>query len=165
MAHPEAKLAALPTEKVARYEELSAEILAVVDGEANLTARMSSVACLLHHAFPQFYWTGFYLVDPDKPTELVVGPYQGTMGCLRIPIGRGVCGTAAETRETQIVADVDAFAGHIACDANSKSEIVVPVIAQDGTLVAVLDIDSDQTNAFDDTDKAALEALIARVFA
>ena len=150
--------------KKQRYAELATEIAAVIEGETNLTARMATVSNILHHAFDHFFWTGFYVVDPEKTAELVIGPYQGTLGCLRIPFGKGVCGTAAATRETQIVDDVHAFPGHIACDANSLSEIVVPVINNAGELIAVLDVDSDQEAMFDGDDKAGLEAIIAQAF-
>jgi GAF domain-containing protein len=154
-----------PADKAARYAEVEDEILAVLDGEANLTARMATVASMLADAFPVFFWTGFYVVDPDKPGELVVGPYQGTLGCLRIPFGRGVCGAAARDRATQIVDDVHAFPGHIACDSRSASEIVVPVFDPAGALIAVFDVDATETSAFDATDAEALERLMARVFA
>ena len=115
----------LPTDKAERYAALRQEIAAVVAGEPNRTARYATAASLLAQAFPdRFFWCGFYLVDPDKPRELVVGPYQGTLGCLRIPLGKGVCGAAAAERRTIIVPDVHAFPGHIACDSRSKSEIV-----------------------------------------
>ncbi len=142
------------------YEDLKAEIRSIVAGETSAVARYATAACLLSEAFrPRFYWTGFYLVDPLKPYELVVGPYQGTLGCLRIPFGRGVCGHVAQTRETLIVPNVHEFEGHIACDSQTNSEIVVPVFASDGQLAAVLDIDSTQLNAFDEADKAGLEAI------
>ena len=151
--------------KKERYAEAAKEIAAVLDGEANLTARMATVSNILHHAFDHYFWTGFYVVDPEKPEELVVGPYQGTMGCLRIPFGKGVCGAAAATREVQIVEDVHAFPGHIACDARSQSEIVVPVFNADGGLIAVFDVDSDQKAMFDETDAAGLEAILSASFA
>lgn len=142
------------------YVRLKKEIASIVAGETSETARLATAACLLAHAFaPRFFWTGFYQVDPDKPGELVVGPYQGTLGCLRIPFGRGVCGAAAETGETQLVPDVHAFPGHIACDSRSQSEIVVPVFRADGSLAAVLDVDSADTDAFDETDRDGLEAI------
>ncbi|MAI88949.1 GAF domain-containing protein [Ponticaulis sp.] len=148
------------TERAQRYEQLKAEIFAVVEGETYLPARLATTSCLLAEAFrPRFFWTGFYVVDPEKPKELVVGPYTGTLGCLRIPFGRGVCGACAETGETQLVPDVHAFPGHIACDSRTNSEIVVPVRWPDGTLAAVLDIDSTEADAFDDIDKAGLEAI------
>jgi L-methionine (R)-S-oxide reductase len=153
-----------PADKAARYAEVEAEILAVLDGEPNRTARMATVASMLADAFPVYFWTGFYVVDPDKAGELVVGPYQGTLGCLRIAFGRGVCGAAARDRTTQIVDDVHAFPGHIACDARSASEIVVPVFDGAGALIAVFDVDATVTSAFDATDAQALEGLMARVF-
>ena len=156
----EANRAPLPEDKVERYAALRAEIAAVIAGEPSRTARYASAASLLAHAFPErFFWTGFYLVDEAKPNELVVGPYQGTLGCLRIPIGKGVCGAAAAKRETILVPDVHAFPGHIACDSRSNSEIVVPVLDKTGALVAVLDVDSTQFNAFDAIDQAGLEAI------
>ncbi len=152
----------LPADKAARYAALRQEIVAVIAGEPNRTARYASAASLLAQAFPErFFWTGFYVIDADKPEELVVGPYQGTLGCLRIPLGKGVCGAAAAKRETIIVADVHAFPGHIACDSRSNSEIVVPVLDANGALAAVLDVDSTQFNAFDANDQAGLEAICA----
>jgi len=133
----------LPADKAARYAALRAEIAAVLEGEPNRTARYATAASMLAQAFPdRFFWTGFYLVDPDRPRELVVGPYQGTLGCLRIAFGKGVCVGAAQTRETIIVPDVHAFQGHIACDSRSNSEIVVPVLDASGALAGVLDVDS-----------------------
>ncbi len=152
----------LPADKAEAYAALRAEIAAVISGEPNRIARYASAACLLAQAFPaRFFWTGFYLVDPDKPSELVVGPYQGTLGCLRIPFGKGVCGAAAAQRATIIVPDVHAFPGHIACDSRSNSEIVVPVFSTDGALAGVLDVDSEQFDAFDEIDQAGLEAICA----
>lgn len=144
------------------YTDVEMQISGVLDGEPNRIARLATVACLLSQAFDDFYWTGFYLVDPDKPQELVVGPYQGTLGCLRIPFGRGVCGTAALDRATEIVEDVHAFPGHIACDAATESEIVVPVFDGD-ELIGVLDIDSTRKAAFDQNDAAALERIAAMI--
>lgn len=147
------------------YSEVQAQISAVLEGEENVTARMATVSCLLAQAFPdRFFWTGFYVVDPNKAEELVVGPYQGTLGCLRIAFGRGVCGAAATTGETQIVEDVHALKNHIACDSRSNSEIVVPVFRADGDLIAVFDIDSTQFGAFDELDKSCLEAIMTSVF-
>jgi GAF domain-containing protein len=153
-----------PADKAARYAEVEAEILAVLEGEPDRTARMATVASMLADAFPAFFWTGFYRVDPDKADELVVGPYQGTLGCLRIAFGRGVCGAAARDRVTQVVDDVHAFPGHIACDSRSASEIVVPVFDASGTLIAVFDVDATVPSAFDAVDAGALERLMARVF-
>ncbi len=148
--------------KAETYSALRAEIAAVISGEPNRVARYASAACLLAQAFPErFFWTGFYLVDPDRSNELVVGPYQGTLGCLRIPFGKGVCGAAAAQRATIIVPDVHAFPGHIACDSRSNSEIVVPVFDADRALAGVLDIDSEQFAAFDEVDQAGLEAICA----
>ncbi|WP_339931525.1 GAF domain-containing protein [uncultured Brevundimonas sp.] len=154
-----------PADKAARYAEVHDEILAVLDGEMNQVARMATVASMLADSFPQFFWTGFYVVDPVKPGELVVGPYQGTLGCLRIPFGRGVCGTVAATGETRIVDDVEAFPGHIACDSRSRSEVVVPVFDAAGDLIGVLDVDATDVAAFDAVDAGALERLVAQVFA
>jgi L-methionine (R)-S-oxide reductase len=154
-----------PADKAERYAEVEEEILAVLDGEPDRVARMATVASMLADAFPAFFWTGFYVVDAAKGDELVVGPYQGTLGCLRIPFGRGVCGAAAATRSTQVVEDVHAFPGHIACDSRSASEIVVPVSDADGRLIAVLDVDATEKAAFDAVDAEALERLMAKVFA
>ncbi len=155
----------LSADKAARYAELAEEIAAVLDGEANLTARMATVSSMLASSFDHYFWTGFYVVDPHKPRELVVGPYQGTLGCLRIAFGRGVCGAAAESGKTQIVEDVHAFPGHIACDARSRSEIVVPVFDASGALIAVFDVDATEPAAFDQVDAAGLERILAATFA
>ncbi len=154
----------LSADREARYAEVAAEIAAVLDGEPNRTARMATVASMLAASFDHYFWTGFYVVDPDKPGELVVGPYQGTLGCLRIAFGRGVCGAAAATGQTQLVPDVHAFPGHIACDGRSQSEVVVPVFGPDGDLIAVFDVDSDQPAAFDAVDARWLEQILASVF-
>lgn len=154
-----------PADKAARYAEVEVEILAVLDGEPDRTARMATVSSMLADAFPAYFWTGFYQVDPTRSEELVVGPYQGTLGCLRIPFGRGVCGAAARERRTQVVEDVHAFPGHIACDSRSRSEIVVPVFDAAGALIAVFDVDSTEPGAFDAVDAAALERLMAKIFA
>ena len=153
-----------PADKAERYAEVEGEILAVLEGEPNVTARMATVSSMLADAFPAFFWTGFYVVDPAKERELVVGPYQGTLGCLRIPFGRGVCGAAAETGVTQIVPDVHAFPGHIACDSRSASEIVAPVFGPDGALIAVFDVDATEIDAFDAVDAEWLERLLGKVF-
>lgn len=119
-------------------------------------ALMATVSAILANRFPHFFWTGFYRVVDSR---LMIGPYIGTVGCLQIEFGRGVCGTAAQERETIIVPDVTKFPGHIACDPNSKSEIVVPVFNARHELIAVLDVDSDQLDAFDDEDRAGLERI------
>ena len=154
----------LPSDKAQRYAAVADEIAAVLDGEPNVVARMATVSSMLAHSFAHYFWTGFYVVDPSKGDEMVVGPYQGTLGCMRIAFGRGVCGTAAVTRETQVVDDVHAFPGHIACDGRSASEIVVPVFGPDGNLMAVFDVDSDQPAAFDVVDKAWLERILSQTF-
>lgn len=154
----------LPASKAERYAAVADEIASVLDGEPNLVARMATVASMLANSFEHYFWTGFYVVDPTKGDELVVGPYQGTLGCLRIAFGRGVCGAAAATRQTQLVEDVHAFPGHIACDSRSASEIVVPVLDAAGALIAVLDVDSEQPAAFDATDQEWLERILAETF-
>jgi len=140
------------------YRQLDEHIRAVLAGIRDDVAAMATMSALIHHAFGHL-WTGFYrVVVPD--TLLRVGPYQGTLGCLEIPIGRGVCGTAAAEHRTVVVDDVTAFAGHITCDARSRSEIVVPVTGRSGSLIAVLDIDSDRIGTFDDEDRLGLERLM-----
>jgi len=155
----------LPAEKVERYAAVAEEIAAVLEGEPNVTARMATVASMLANSFESYFWTGFYVVDPEKPDELVVGPYQGTLGCLRIAFGRGVCGTAARSRQTQVVEDVNAFPGHIACDSASASELVVPIV-RDGALIAVLDLDSPTPSRFTADDEAGcirLAEILAKI--
>ena len=120
-------------------------------------ALMATITSVLANRFDHFFWTGFYRVVDGR---LVIGPYIGTVGCLQIEFGRGVCGTAAQNRETLIVADVNRFPGHIACDPNSKSEIVVPVFDGSGELIAVLDVDSDRFDAFDEEDRRGLERIV-----
>ena len=143
------------------YARVAKEIAAVIDGEPTRTARYATASCLLSEAFEDFYWTGFYLVDPNREKQLVVGPYQGTLGCLRIDFKRGVCGAAARKGETIIVDNVHDFEGHIACDSATNSEIVVPVFNESGVLMAVLDVDSTKLSTFDAEDKAGLEAICA----
>lgn len=141
--------------KSALYADLLAAADAVTQGEPDAIANMANVAALIWEFVPDLNWAGFYrMVDG----ELVLGPFQGKAACIRIPLGRGVCGTAAQSRETQLVTDVHAFPGHIACDAASASEIVVPVIHA-GQLLAVLDLDSPKPARFDAEDQAGLEAL------
>jgi GAF domain-containing protein len=154
----------LPAGRAVRYAALAEEVAAVLNGEANFVARLATVAAMLAQAFDHFFWAGFYLVDPVKPDELVIGPYQGTLGCLRIAFGRGVCGTAAAERRTLIVPDVEAFPGHIACDARSKSEIVVPVLGPGGALIGVFDADASTLAAFDADDAAGIERILAQTF-
>ena len=146
--------------KPQRYSDVAREIAAVIEGEPSRTARMATASCLLSLAFPEtYFWTGFYVVDSQKTEELVVGPYQGTLGCLRIPFSRGVCGACAAQKQTIIVPDVHAFPGHIACDSQTNSEIVVPVFDEQGELFAVLDVDSTKLGSFDEDDQAGLEAI------
>lgn len=145
------------------YDILHANCVEVLRGVNDDVTKMATLSCLVHHAFGHL-WTGFYrVVEPEA--LLRVGPYQGTLGCLEIAFGRGVCGTAAATGVTQLVPDVHAFPGHIACDGRSRSEIVVPVRDAGGTLLAVFDVDSEHPAAFDDDDRAGLERLLAAVFA
>jgi L-methionine (R)-S-oxide reductase len=146
------------TPKAAAYAELQTHVDAVLEGIDDEIAAMATMSCLLHHAFGHL-WTGFYrVVQPGK--LLRVGPYQGTLGCLEITFGKGVCGAAAATRETVVVPDVHAFPGHITCDGRSQSEIVVPVFGKNRELIAVLDVDSEHKAAFDAVDQQALETLM-----
>jgi GAF domain-containing protein len=147
---------ALSGTKPEQYGELLAQARALLHGERNLVANAANLSALLWHALPRLNWCGFYLYDG---TELVVGPFQGLPACVRIPLGKGVCGAAASTGATQVVADVDAFPGHIACDSASRSECVVPLVAADGRLVGVLDLDSPDHARFDADDAAGLEAI------
>ena len=149
------------TDRVALYEATLARIDALLDGEDDWIAAMATAACELHHSLPHFDWTGFYRAV--KPDALVIGPYQGTHGCLRIPFSRGVCGAAARERRTLLVPDVEAFPGHIACSSSTRSEIVVPVLTPGGRLLAVLDVDSDAPAAFDETDRHFLERLCRKL--
>ena len=144
--------------KARAYPELERHVHAVLEGITDEIAAMATMSCLVHHAFGHL-WTGFYrVVEPNR--LLRVGPYQGTLGCLEIEFGRGVCGTAAAERRTMVVEDVNAFPGHIACDARSRSEIVVPVTNRAGELIAVLDIDSEAVGTFDEEDRRGLEKLM-----
>lgn len=144
------------------YAEVAARIRALCEGEEDAIALMATVSCELFHSFEHFDWVGFYRVV--GPELLKIGPYQGGHGCLAIPFARGVCGAAARTGQTQVVADVGAFPGHIACAASTRSEVVVPVFDAAGALIAVLDVDSDTPDAFGAADAAALEAICRDVF-
>ena len=144
------------------YAALAAQIASLTEGETDEVALMATVVCELHHSDARFDWTGFYRVVSDG--VLKIGPYQGGHGCLVIPFGKGVCGAAARTGETQLVDDVDAFPGHIACASSTRSEIVLPVRDASGRLIAVLDIDSDQPAAFTRADQLALEGILESVF-
>jgi len=145
------------------YAGLLPAIRSLCDGETDEVALMATISCELFHGDSRFDWVGFYRVV--APELLKIGPYQGGHGCLTIPFSRGVCGAAARETRTQLVADVDAFPGHIACASSTRSEIVLPVFNVKGALIAVLDIDSNQPNAFDVDDQAALETMLAEVFA
>jgi GAF domain-containing protein len=158
MAEETLDLRSLP--KAEAWRTLSPQISSVLEGLGahDEVAAMATISCLVHHAFGHL-WTGFYRVA--APGRLLrVGPYQGTLGCLEIPFGKGVCGAAAATLQTQVVPDVHAFPGHITCDGRSASEIVVPVFGAGGELLAVFDIDSAQKGAFDEVDREALERLL-----
>lgn len=155
----------MPRNKAGKYAELAEEIDSVLAGENDGVARMATVAAMLAGAFDHYSWTGFYRLLGPGAGGLVIGPYQGTLGCLRIAFGQGVCGSAAEQRRTLVVDDVDAFPGHIACDSRSRSEIVVPVFDPAGVLIAVLDVDSMEAAAFDGDDARGLEEIVRRVFA
>ncbi|SIS71936.1 GAF domain-containing protein [Paracoccus saliphilus] len=144
------------------YDALRARIRALTDGETDEVALMATLACEIHHSDERFDWTGFYRVV--APELLKIGPYQGGHGCLVIPFSRGVCGAAARTGEVQIVADVDAFPGHIACASSTRSEIVLPVFGKGGRLIGVLDIDSDRPDAFDAEDATRMAAILEEVF-
>jgi len=175
------------SDKAAGYRELDAQLAALLTGEHDLIANTANAAALLYNALPDLNWAGFYLLRPSTdaasaagsganagPQELVLGPFQGKPACVRIAIGRGVCGTAAAARRTMLVPDVHAFPGHIACDAASNSEIVVPMIrgarnGADGTaggeLLGVLDLDSPKFGRFDAIDQAGLERIVATLVA
>lgn len=144
------------------YQSLSKTIAALTEGETDVVALMATVACEVHQSDDRFDWTGFYRVT--APEVLKIGPYQGGHGCLVIPFARGVCGAAARTGEVQLVADVNAFEGHIACASSTLSEIVLPVWNQQGVLVGVFDIDSNQPSAFTRDDADALTEILGSVF-
>ena len=144
------------------YEELAGRIAALVEGEDDPVALMATIACEVHHFDPRFDWTGFYRVV--APELLKIGPYQGGHGCLTIPFSKGVCGAAARTGEIQLVDDVDAFPGHIACAASTRSELVLPVRNKSGEVIAVFDIDSDQPAAFAHEDARALQKILDKAF-
>jgi len=145
--------------KPEQYAQLVAQARALIQGEPDRVANAANLAALVYHALPDLNWVGFYFYDG---AELVVGPFQGLPACVRIALDKGVCGAAARTRQTQRVADVEAFPGHIACDAASRSELVVPLVHQ-GALVGVFDLDSPRVDRFDEEDQQGLEA-IAQAF-
>jgi len=141
-----------------QYELVIKQLKALLEGESNTIANLSNASALLNQFLDRVNWVGFYLTED---TELVLGPFQGLPACVRIPFGRGVCGTSAEQKVTVLVEDVHQFPGHIACDAASQSEIVVPMVKKDGTLLGVLDIDSPEKSRFDETDQKYLELFIS----
>ena len=149
----------MPTSE--RWDEIVGAAGALTDGEPDAVANMANVAALLWQFLPDVNWTGFYRKVGD---ELVLGPFQGKAACIRIPMGQGVCGAAAKTRETQLVGDVHAFEGHIACDADSRSELVVPLV-HEGRLIGVIDLDSPTPSRFDAADAAGCERLAGRIAA
>ncbi|WP_284165153.1 GAF domain-containing protein [Frigidibacter sp. SD6-1] len=144
------------------YSALAAAIESLTHGESDEVALMATVACEVHHSDARFDWTGFYRVV--GPELLKIGPYQGGHGCLVIPFSRGVCGAAARTGKVQLVPDVDAFPGHIACASSTRSELVLPVFGRGGRLIGVFDIDSDQPAAFTEEDAREMAAILASVF-
>lgn len=148
----------LATDKSAAYRELAAQAQALLAGERDLIANAANFAALVYHALPEISWAGFYFL---RDGELVVGPFQGLPACIRIAVGKGVCGTAAATREAQLVPDVYAFPGHIFCDASARAEVVVPLVRRDGSLLGVWDVDSAREARFDATDLAGMRELCA----
>lgn len=148
----------LHASKSEHYAELAQQARGLMSGEPSLIANAANFSALIFNSLDKVNWAGFYLYDGN---ELVVGPFQGKPACIRIAMGRGVCGTAAQTREAQLVTDVNAFNGHIACDAASQSEVVVPLVKADGSLLGVWDVDSPVTDRFDLEDQQGMEALCA----
>lgn len=151
-----------PQATAADYDALAARLISLTAGENDAVALMATVACEVHHSDSRFDWTGFYRVT--QPGLLKIGPYQGGHGCLVIPFDTGVCGACARTGEVQLVPDVDAFPGHIACASSTRSELVLPVRDNAGHLIGVFDIDSDQPDAFTDLDAERLGAMLDQVF-
>jgi L-methionine (R)-S-oxide reductase len=145
----------LPTEKPELYQLLEQQLRALLEGESDFIVNAANMAALLYHSLPEVNWAGFYFLQGEV---LVLGPFQGRTACVRIPLGKGVCGTAAQSRKTLVVSNVQNFSGHIACDSASKSEIVVPLV-KNGQVLGVLDIDSPSLGRFDGVDRAGLERL------
>ena len=150
-----------PAEKERAYEDAIRQLDSILAGESHLILKMATINCVLREALPYYFWVGFYLAHDG---ELVVGPYQGTLGCLHISYDRGVCGAAARTGSVQVVPDVEQFPGHIACDSNSRSEICVPVYDRAGNLIAVFDVDSTEPDSFDAIDEAFLTRIMSQHF-
>ncbi|HET6631664.1 MAG TPA: GAF domain-containing protein [Rhodanobacteraceae bacterium] len=144
------------TDKASQYAELAPQVRGLLEGERDLIANAANFAALVYHALPEINWAGFYLFDG---TELVVGPFQGRPACIRIALGKGVCGEAAASGESQVVADVTAHPNHIFCDPQSRSEVVVPLHRADGRLLGVWDVDSPRAGRFDDDDREGMEML------
>ncbi|KAF2746284.1 GAF domain-like protein [Sporormia fimetaria CBS 119925] len=169
MVHADSSTFAQGLSKKEVYAQIRDQAEALFDGQRNWVCNLANVASLLWHgyhslSFPssRVNWAGFYVLDPSRPNQLILGPFQGQVACQTIGFNRGVCGAAARTGETQLIEDVDQFPGHIACDGASKSEIVVPVV-QNGRVVAIIDVDCAELNGFDMDDKAALEDLAALI--
>jgi L-methionine (R)-S-oxide reductase len=154
------KIGNLPKEE--KYKTVIPQIISLVKGENNKIANLANIVSVLKYTFDYYLWVGFYFVDENSKSELVLGPFQGKVACTRLKIGKGVCGTSVEEKVTLVVEDVSKFSGHIACDAESKSEIVIPVI-KNGKVEAVLDVDSERLAAFDETDKKYLEELVNNI--
>jgi L-methionine (R)-S-oxide reductase len=147
-------------EKTALYASLLTQLRAMLTGESDWLANTANTAALVYASLPNLNWAGFYLVRPGNAHELLLGPFQGRPACVRIALGRGVCGTAAKARESVVVPDVREFPDHIACDAASRSELVVPMLEAGGRLVGVLDLDSPSADRFDDEDRVGCEKLV-----
>lgn len=155
------KLFFITMDKQAAYQQATSEINAILEGETNMILKMSTINCILKQYLPYYFWVGFYCVNKG---QLMVGPYQGTLGCLHIPFSKGVCGAAARTKEVQLVHNVHEFPGHIACDSRTNSEIVLPVLDNDGELIAVFDVDSTEIGSFDAVDQQYLEQILKQHF-
>ncbi|KAL2873116.1 hypothetical protein SGCOL_011738 [Colletotrichum sp. CLE4] len=166
MVHADASNFANGVTKEEAYEQVLMQAEGLLDGQRNWVANLANTASLLWHAYHSLpapsnavNWAGFYVLDPSSTKQsLILGPFMGKVACQQIPFGRGVCGAAAATQQTQLVADVDAFPGHIACDGDSKSEVVVPVVVE-GKLVAIIDVDCAERDGFDEVDRVWLERL------
>ncbi len=151
-----------PTKKSGRYERIYQQLAELMHKSSDASARMCSIAAVLHHKMPEFFWTGFYLLTPDG--RLVVRCYQGPVACMELKKDTGVCWASINQQKTIIVPDVEKFPGHIACDSRSKSEIVVPIKNAQGQIIGVLDIDSDKLNTFDETDAVGLEKIVRLIY-
>jgi GAF domain-containing protein len=148
--------------KEEKYKAILPQIYSLIEGEYNLIANLANIVSVLKYAFDYYLWVGFYFIDPENEKELVLGPYQGKVACTRLKAGKGVCWASVRKRETVLVENVNEVPGHIACDSDARSEIVIPVIKND-KVIAVLDIDSGSLSAFDETDKKYLLELINKI--